>query len=123
MVESMITSFCELYGKKMNEKLLDAWVNALGRYRDQEIARAGQRAIEECSKFPTPIDVIQRIQTNSERGNDEYQITSGKCAHCGRVRMVISIPVGADYLCRECYTGMTNEQVSATFGRLAEMVG
>jgi len=120
MVESMTTSFCELFGKKMSEQLVDAWVDALSRYRDGEVVKAGHRAMEECLRMPTPLDVIQRMPINQTVEESEFRITSAKCSKCGRYGLAISEPQGAPYLCRECYSGMTNEQIAAKFRELGE---
>lgn len=121
VVESMITSFCELYGKRENASLVNAWMEALSRYRDAEVMTAGHRAMEECQRMPTPTDLIQRIPVNQTFENVDYRITSAKCSRCGRYAMAISEPIGRPYLCRECYTGMSNQEIAAKFRALGEL--
>ena len=122
VVKTMITSFCEVFGKKENEKLVNGWVEALYRYRDHQIIQAGQKALEECARMPTPTDVISRIPVEDSEQNENYNITSGKCSECSRVGMCISEPNGSPLICRECYTGLTNEQISQRFSDLAKMI-
>ena len=78
--------------------------------------------MEECSKFPTPVDVVQRMGAEDPFKSEDYFITSGQCAKCGRYGMMISEPNGSAYRCRECYTELTNEQIAAAFKRLGEMI-
>lgn len=118
MVEDMIARFCELYGRRMSGNLVDAWVDALNRYRDGEVAKAGHKAMEECAKMPTPQDVIQRMMTQQDSGSDKFTMASARCFKCGRILLCISEPPGTPYECRECYTGMTNQEVSEKFKEL-----
>lgn len=120
LVEDMIAHFCELFGKQKNEKMVDAWVDALNRYRDNEIAQAGHKAMEECQRMPTPLDVIQRIPVNQTFENVDYRIVSGKCSKCGRYGMAITEPIGSPYLCRECYTGLTGKEIGSRLHKLGE---
>lgn len=72
--------------------------------------------------MPTPLDVIQRIPINQTVDNQDYRITSAKCSKCGRYGMAITEPIGSPYLCRECYTGLTNQEIAARYKALSEMV-
>ena len=123
MVDDMITSFCELYGKLKKAETVDAWMEALKRYRDAEIASAGHKAMEECQKMPTPLDVIQRMPINQTVQNEDYHMAQAKCSRCGRYALAISEPVGSPYLCRECYTGLSNQEIGERFRKLGEKVG
>lgn len=118
VMESMITSFCELYGKRESKNLVDAWMEALSRYRDVEIIKAGHKAMEECQKMPTPLDLIQRMPVNIDLDNGNFHIASAKCSKCGRYGMAISEPIGSEYQCRECYTGLSNEEIGQRFKAL-----
>lgn len=122
LIEDMTMSFCELFNRKMSDQLVDAWVEALKRYRDQDVTRAGHKAMEECSKFPTPLDVIQRIAIGDTLQNEDYFVSSGQCSLCGRYGMMISEPTGHPYRCRECYTGLTNAEIGAKFKELGELL-
>ena len=123
MIEDMLDSMCSLFGKIHNSALTDAWSKALFRYRDHEIQKAGQRALEECQKMPTPMDVISRITSDDQTNNGAFTMTSTKCSKCHRVLLCISEPSGSPYLCRECYTGLTNQQISDKFNQIADMLG
>ncbi len=123
MVDDMLDSFCNLFGKIKTPGLVDAWMKALGRFRDAEIISAGHKAMEECQKMPTPQDVIQRMTVNQTVEESDFRITSAKCSRCGRFGMAISEPQGVPYLCRECYSGMTNEQIAAKFRELGGNLG
>lgn len=83
---------------------------------------AGQKALEECAKMPTPIDVIQRISVTDSITSEKYTITSAKCSKCGRYAMAISEPAGASYLCRECYTGMSNQEIAEAFRQIGSWI-
>jgi hypothetical protein len=122
VVKTMITSFCEVFGKRENDKLVNGWVEALHRYRDQQVILAGQKALEECLKMPTPMDVISRISVENNQENTAYNIGHARCSKCNRVATCISEPVGAPYICRECYTGLTNQQISQRFKDLGKMM-
>lgn len=122
MVEDMVESFCGLFGKNMTPTVLDAWMKALGRYRDPEISKAGHRAMEECQRMPTPLDVISRISPGDQKENEKFVITSARCSRCSRFALCISEPTGSPYLCRECYTGLTNDQIAERFRKLGEMI-
>lgn len=72
--------------------------------------------------MPTPMDVIQRMAINQTVDNQDYRITSAKCSRCGRFATAITEPIGSPYLCRECYTGLTNAEIGERFRKLGEMV-
>jgi len=71
--------------------------------------------------MPTPLDVIQRMTVNQSIEDGDYYITSAKCTRCGRYAMAITEPVGSPYLCRECYTGMSNQEIANKFKELGEI--
>jgi len=118
MVENMVECFCNLFGWHSAPSLNDSWQKALSRYADDDIRRAGQRAMEECAKMPTAADVIQRIPIGDNAENGKYAMASARCQECGRVLLCISEPTGNPYKCRECYTGLTNQEIAGRFRKL-----
>lgn len=97
-------------------------MEALHRYRDHQVIMAGQRALEECVRMPTPTDIISRIAVEEQNEDANYSITSAKCSKCKRVATCISEPIGSPYECRECYTGLNNQQISQRFRDLQKMM-
>ena len=122
VVENFLELTGELYNKPRTEKSVDAWMEALRRFRDHEIAPAMNRAIDECQKMPTPMDIIQRIPVSQMMENEHYRMTQAKCSKCDRYSLAISEPPGDPWLCRECYTGLTNQEIAERFKKLGEKV-
>jgi hypothetical protein len=107
----------------MNEKLLDSWTQALKRYADNEIVKAGQKAMEDCSKMPTPYDVISRIVKQEEVFSEEYKLIQGSCSMCGRKSTcILEDPYEHQPRCRECYTGLSVGEYKAKMRDLIKIV-
>jgi len=73
--------------------------------------------------MPTPMDVIQRMTINDSMEQADFRITQAKCSRCDRYALAITEPIGSPYLCRECYTGMTNQEIGQKMRELGEGIG
>jgi hypothetical protein len=114
MIQGMITCFCDLYGKKQDESLVNSWVQALQKYADQDITRAGSKAMEECTRMPTPADVVGRIDKQEQEVKAEYRLINSTCGLCGYSGLcILEDPYSDTPRCRQCYTGLTIEQHKA----------
>lgn len=121
MIEGMITCFCDLYGKNVNKSLISSWLEALKRYDDEDIQRAGGKAMEECQRMPTPADVIGRIVRKEQPDPEEYKLINGKCSLCGHLGLcILEEPYPDTPRCRQCYTRLTLEQHKAKMKAIIE---
>ena len=122
LVEETVSLFSALFGRNKSEDLVNGWLQALKKYRDEDVTPAIHRAMDECQKMPTPTDIIQRMKINQTEESAEYKIVSARCHKCKRIALCISEPIGASYLCRECYSGLSNEQIGQRFADLGKMM-
>lgn len=72
--------------------------------------------------MPTPYDLISRMVANQTTEGGSYTITVARCSKCKRTRNCISEPKGSSWLCNECYSGLTSQQIAERMNDLGKMV-
>lgn len=123
MVQSMITCFCDLYNKRMDESLVNSWMQALSRFSDEQISKGGAKAMEEFPRMPTPSDVISRMPNVVDEHLPYILEENRKCGLCGYTGMCIKEePFSDTWRCRQCYSGLTKEQHAARMKQLVEIM-
>ena len=124
MVQSMITCFCDLYNKRMDESLVNSWVQALNRFTDEQISKGGAKAMEEFPRMPTPSDVISRMPNVVDEHLPYILEENRKCGLCGYSGMCIrEEPYSDTWRCRQCYSGLTKEQYAVMIRDLIKIMG
>ena len=123
-VEDMITLFCELYGKRVNDEMLNAWVMALERYQDNQVTSAGQKVMEEFHRMPNPADLIERIKLALPEDLQDGVEAYAHCSKCGKWKWCRKeMPRHPKFECEDCYTGLTHEQRHQRYRDLAVKMG
>lgn len=120
----MVTLFCGMFGRKMNDGLVGGYLTALARYTDDEVRAGGQKAMEECATFPKPMDIIQRASLERKQTQKDYPLFGNEiCHYCERLKYCIKDDETAVWECRQCYTGMTDAQIKAKFNEIMAKLG
>ena len=124
-MEEILVFFSTVWPKKVTNELIEAYCIPLQRFADEEVRRAGHKLLE-SEYFPKPHNFVTEINRNKPPDDgyiSNFDIKSGrKCAICGRVRVCIDEPKGSEYQCRECYTGMTSEEIEAKIKGIAALL-
>ena len=124
LIRDMITSFCDLFARKLDPRLVDSWMTALQRYDDDRIRDGGLKAMEECQRMPTPQDVITRMPKEKTEETQDYVFETAKCSLCGSYgRCIKEDPYSDTWRCRECYTGLTAAQHAAKMREIINAMG
>ena len=124
MIRGMITSFCDLFARKLDPRLVDSWHTALHRYDDARVQAGGLKAMEECQRMPTPQDVITRMPREETSDQPEYVIETAKCGLCGNYALAIKAEPYSDiWRCRQCYTELTPAQHKAKMSEIIRTMG
>jgi hypothetical protein len=99
-------------------------MTALSRYEDDRVQIGGQKAMEECTRMPTPSDIISRMPNVIDE-QAPYILEQGrKCGLCGYIGMCIQEePFSDTWRCRQCYTGLTAAQHAARMKHLIGIMG
>ena len=119
VVKSMLKLFCDLWEKKITPGMQDAYSNTLKGCTDEEIKKAGYQCMETCQYFPKPAEILCKIhitQTKKQYGA-KFNQSSGYCQVCKKTGCM-TMQDDEDnniWKCRECYTGLTNEQIQQKF--------
>jgi hypothetical protein len=78
----------------------------------------------EMNKMPTPADLVARIPTKLAEKNEPVRIEPGhQCRVCGKFKPSCIKEPGIDWTCRECYTGLTNEEIRNRMRTLSNIIG
>jgi len=79
--------------------------------------------MEECIRFPTPADVISRIQPREQIDDGKYRLINSTCGQCGHIGLcILEEPFSETPRCRQCYSGLTIEQHRAKMRELQEVM-
>lgn len=113
--------------KEIDSGAIDSYALALKAFSDEMIANAAEKCLRECTKFPSPIDIIARMDAKTHMigsGEDFLIYDHQSCEECGnRDVMCIKEPIdGGVWICRRCYTGLTPRELGAKFKELGEMM-
>jgi hypothetical protein len=102
--------------------MIEAYYHALKGYHDEDIQEAGYKCLDNCEYFPKPVDIskqIREIQRNNplvNRDEDFIIRYDVRCRKCGHIGLGIKEPKETgEWQCRECYTGLTTEQIKEKF--------
>lgn len=116
------------------EKQLDVYYSHLSFINYEAFSDICQRFVEDFRSMPLPKDFKEAYgdwkKENWERDPElsdrpGYKIQMGaNCRKCGKKNiMCIEEPLGSEYECRPCYTGLTNRELISKFSELIEMLG
>ena len=127
IVSGMITSFSQLYGRKLGTETEDLYFETLKPFSDKQVTRAAFDCMETCKFVPKPADIISAIHSNPvtrplPKAKDFLIDFKKKCAECGHIGLAIQEPIGADWQCRQCYTGYTSAEIAAKFNALFKIM-
>ena len=125
----MLKIFSGVWEKKITPEIIEAYSNTLKGYTDNEIRQAGYKCMELCTYFPKPAEIISHISKRKEKEQygAKFNMYSGHCQVCGKNGCITMKDEGDNYTgeqgdglwkCRECYTGLTNEQINAKYQEL-----
>jgi len=165
IIKSMIELFLSIWPRKNADStvMTEAYYQALRKYSDDEIRKAGYKAMDELEFFPKPADLKKFLDVTNLRdwftcpkcGAHVSLLIEGECKYC-RAKMPLSIPrpkikpdlmeierspriepnircqrcgkvtlciyEDGQWQCRQCYTGLTDEQVAQRFRDLQAIV-
>ena len=127
IIEGMITTFSDLYGKRISRETEDMYYQTLSKYTDKQVSEAAYTCLETCKWTPKPADIIANIHEDPvnrySSTNQDFLINPHRtCGTCGHVGLCIKEPIDADWECRQCYTGYTSEEISAKFRALGDLM-
>ncbi len=101
MIESMIDLFLNVWSKRNANKpvLVDAYRRAFAGYTDDEVKKAGYRALDELEYFPKPSDLKKFLDETNLRQrftcpkckSHASLLIEGECKYC-RAKVPLSIP-------------------------------
>ena len=94
--------------------------------------RICHRFVEEYKSMPLPINFKEAFaEWKKEKWQDDPVVTNREefkvvfninCKQCGKKNtMCIQEPTGASPICKQCYTGLNNEQTKDRFQKLTEI--
>ena len=100
---------------------IDIYYKALKTYTEDQVISACDECLVELKFFPKPMEIRKRLPAPESQKPEKFHMYEGRCA-CGHVGMVIQEPTGTSPRCRECYTGLSSQQVKKRFRDLHEMM-
>jgi len=129
----MLKTFSGVWDKKLSTEIFAAYNQALDRYPEEEIRAAGYKCLESCKFFPKPSEVLEFIGVKqAERQHEnKFNRQTGRCQVCGRTGVMTmkdewdhyeQRPRDGLWKCRECYSGMTEEQIKEKYRELMKIL-
>jgi len=129
----MLKTFSGVWDKKLSTEIFAAYNTALDRYPDEEIQAAGYKCLENCKFFPKPSEILEYIGVNEadKRHENRFNRQSGKCQVCGKGGVMamkdewdydLQIPRDGLWKCRQCYTGMTDDEIRKRYKKLMDIL-
>lgn len=74
---------------------------------------AAEQVMNTNKFWPKPVEIRDKIPEYRTVQEDEFRMKNGQCSICTKKGLVIEEPTGSGkWLCRKCYTGLSNEQIS-----------
>lgn len=119
-------SFSGVWDKKITDDIIESYFYVLRKYNEKQVQQAGYKSMERFKWFPKPADLVGLIET--EKHDQEYREhfkpenapnkiwPSVRCRDCGRTRMCILD--NNRWLCRECYTGLTSDEINERYEKV-----
>lgn len=120
LIERMLEHFSELYTKNITPSLINLYYQALKKYSANQVRDAAYQCLEDMDKFPTPNAIIQR--TRSLQSETAAQAKKTICSQCGRLLTCILEPPSTQWICPECYSGISKEETGARYQVFAEIM-
>ena len=108
MIKAMLKYFSQIYEKQITEDIVKTYHHTLKKYLDEQVRLASYKCLDELSYFPKPADISKRVIAKTQENNTEvrYGIV---CSQCGTTGPAIKDPNTKQYLCRECFSGLSKE--------------
>ena len=117
----MLSAFSVLGNKKIDDAVVRTYQEILLKYSDEDIHKATKKCLEECTSYPKPKDVVDRIPFR-DRTKRQYRFEWGMCSKCGEMKHCIRDPIDAAGECRECYTGLSDGEINFRFGEVLNKI-
>lgn len=113
------------FGKIFNREtddLVESYYQILKKYTDKQVTKSAYVCMEELKWLPRPNDIKKNILP--ETPPQEFLILNGvRCKECGKIATCIREPAESDGLeCRQCYTGLTTDQIAERFKDLGRIM-
>lgn len=123
VVEDMLTLFCSMHGKRFSNDLISAYNLALIDYSDDQVRKGGHRAMEECERFPKPVDIIQRASIEKAQGRELYPMFGKEVCHlCEQVKFCMKEDEYSRWECRQCYGGLSDDEIRARYRKILNTI-
>ena len=128
LIQDMLTHLCTVWtSREITDDLIQTYYLSLKRFSDDEVREAGFKYIDQAegkAPFPKPGDISLRISNTNLPTNEDFIIRSDvRCQTCGHIGEGIQEPKGTSFQCRECYTGLTPQEIKSRFTDLFRMMG
>ena len=119
IINEMLVTFSGVWDHKVTPDTIDAYYSVLRGCSDDKIRQAGYRCMEVCTYFPKPAEILGKIhlKETQEQYGAKFNQSSGYCQVCKKTGCMTMQDDEDNHLwkCRECYTGLTNEQIQQKF--------
>lgn len=124
-VQKMLEWLSKSYDKRLDDTMVNAYYFRLKPYDEETIRKIVFKWVDNASTFPKISDILAQIPKSDALNEANYRIESHRmCQKCHK-RDVMCIKEPRDtgtWQCRECYTGLTAEQIRVRFDDLGKMM-
>ena len=124
----MLTTFSGVWERKITDEIISAYYYVLKKYQESDVQEAGYQAMEKYKYFPKPSELVSFIakkqedtqyEANFAPDNSPVKIWPNvRCRMCGKIGMCIQ--EDDTWQCRQCYTGLTNEEIADRWEQATE---
>ena len=120
-IQKMLEWLGGMYDKRIDEKITNSYYFRLKPYDEETIRKIVFKWVDTASTFPKIADILSLIPRSDSLSECDYKFEYHiMCQECHKPDMMcIKEPLDTGvWRCRQCYTGLTNEQIVEKFEEL-----
>ncbi len=108
MVHGLLMSLSNIWKpRKQIDDMIKGYYATLKPFSSDQLAHVYDKCVNECKKFPLPVEIRERIPIAEQDMGEKFRIFKGRC-ECGHIGMVIDELTGSKvFRCRKCYSGLS----------------
>ena len=103
--------------REISDELIDTYHQSFKNTDEDKFIKACHRCLDDCDYFPQIHAIRARISYDTvTEDRDFYLAEKTRCSNCGKVTICIKEPKDSQFWeCRECYSGLTNNEINKRF--------
>jgi hypothetical protein len=112
--------------RRVDEKLVNSYHFRLKSYDEDAVRKIIFKWVDVSDKFPKISDIIAQLPRGSWGENEDYKIQEHMmCNECHKanVSCIKEPKLTGIWRCRQCYTGLTSDEIEQRFKDLGLMMG